>query len=224
MSDPTTEGFVATPAEIEGMVRNLCAYALGEPDPIQRYLGLTQQQVLFEGMVEAIRRERGRVLADLVVAGVEVAEVAAQASLGAAANVRKLISVAGLTERVRAAAAARKVADREAAIAKKTQAKKAQAKQAAAERVQAERAGATGEAPPPPLPPPPLPPPPLPPHLAAPTGKRLLTLADRVALGLPLEGLPLDGLAVEGRPLEAAPLKRAKKAGKKKAKQSAGSQ
>ena len=219
MSDPTTEGFVATPAEIEGMVRNLCAYALGEPDPIQRYLGLTQQQVLFEGMVEAIRRERGRVLADLVVAGVEVAEVAAQASLGAAANVRKLISVAGLTERVRAAAAARKVADREAAIAKKTQAKKAQAKQAAAERVQAERAGATGEAPPPPLPPPPLPP-----HLAAPTGKRLLTLADRVALGLPLEGLPLDGLAVEGRPLEAAPLKRAKKAGKKKAKQSAGSQ
>lgn len=160
MSDPTTEGVEATPAEIEGMVRNLCAYALSEPDLVQRYVSLTQQQVLFEGMVEAIRRERGRALADLVVAGVAVAEVAARTGLGAVPKVRKLISAAGQTQRVREAAAAHKAAERQAAAAGKASAKKAAPAQ------------------------------PLPEHLAAPTGKRLLTAADRAALGLPPQGAP----------------------------------
>lgn len=115
MTDPTTEGLDATPAEIDGMVRNLCAYALGEPDPIQRYEGLTHQQVLFEGMVEAIRQERGKLVADLVVAGLSVTEVAAQTSLGTVVKVRKLISLAGQTPRVNEAATARKEAQRAAA-------------------------------------------------------------------------------------------------------------
>jgi len=45
MIDKTTEGFDATPGEIEGMLRNLCAYALSEPDPLERYVNLTHQQV-----------------------------------------------------------------------------------------------------------------------------------------------------------------------------------
>jgi hypothetical protein len=150
MSDQTTEGYEATPAEIEGMVRNLCAYALSEPEPVQRYVELTHQQVLFEGMVEAIRRERGRVLADLVIAGVPAEKLAADTGLGTVVKVRKLISAAGETDRVQAPA-----------------------KEGPAE----------------PLP---LPlPPPLPPHLAAPTAKRLLTEADRIALGLPVEPVPV---------------------------------
>jgi hypothetical protein len=168
MTDPTTEGFEATPAEIEGMVRNLCAYALSEPDPTQRYVELTRQQALFEGMVEAIRRERGRVLAGLVADGVPEAELVANSKLGTMVKVRKLISVAGETERVQEAVAARKAAEREAAKAAK----------AAAATEGAAKEGAVDKTP--------LPMP-LPEHLAAPTSKRLLTDADRVALGLPVE-------------------------------------
>jgi len=169
MSDQTTEGYEATPAEIEGMVRNLCAYALSEPDPVQRYVELTHQQVLFEGMVEAIRRERGRVLADLVIDGVAEADVAEQTSLGTVVKVRKLISAAGETQRVHEAVAARKAAEREAALA---------AKAAAKANANGDANGAAEL---------PLP---LPAHLAEPTGRRLLTPADRLALGLPVEGAP----------------------------------
>ncbi|GAA1398157.1 hypothetical protein ACFQZ4_08890 [Catellatospora coxensis] len=110
MTDPTTEGYTVTTAEINGMVRNLCAYALSEPDPLQRYADLTHQQVLFEGIVAAIQRERGRALADLAVSGVPLDEVAKKTNLAAVPRVRKLISLAGETERVRAAATAAKPA------------------------------------------------------------------------------------------------------------------
>ncbi|MEU7822825.1 hypothetical protein [Catellatospora sp. NPDC049133] len=110
MTDPTTEGYTVTSAEINGMVRNLCAYALSEPDPLQRYADLTHQQVLFEGIVAALQRERGRALADLAVSGVPLDEVAKKTNLATAPKVRKLISLAGETERVRAAAAAAKPA------------------------------------------------------------------------------------------------------------------
>lgn len=110
MNDPTTEGYAATAAEVDGMVRNLCAYALSEPDPMQRYVELTQQQVLFEGMVEAIRRERGRALADLLVAGMPAAQVAAKTNLATEPKVRKLVTAAGEAERVKAAARPAKAA------------------------------------------------------------------------------------------------------------------
>lgn len=229
MSDPTTEGLEATPEEIEGMVRNLCAYALGEPDPIQRYEGLTHQQVLFQGMIEAIRRERGRLVADLIVDGLSVTEVAEQTSLRAVVKVRKLISVAGQTQRVQEATAARKLAERKAAKAStatgtatatgtgtatgtatatatgtatatstdtatstgtgtsgsgragdvRRKGGKAKETSAPPQITQAtpQSTGATAETP--------SGVPALPAHLAAPTGKRLLTAADRLALGLP---------------------------------------
>jgi hypothetical protein len=105
MSDRTTEGYAATEAEVEGMVRNLCAYALSEPDPLQRYVDLTHQQVLFEGMVAAIRRERGRALADLVVAGMPIADAAKKTNLETAPRVNTLIRAAGQADRVKAATA-----------------------------------------------------------------------------------------------------------------------
>ncbi|NUT35547.1 MAG: hypothetical protein HOV79_21045 [Hamadaea sp.] len=215
MSDPTTEGFTATEAEIEGMMRNLCAYALSEPDPLQRYVDLTHQQVLFDGIVAAIRRARGRALADLLVAGVPVAEVAKRTNLTTEPRVRKLISVAGETERVKAADTARRAAD---AAAKKAAAnelaaqKKAAAgelaaqKKAAAGELAAQKKAAAGElaaqkaaarkaaAPQKPKAGPRkadqhlVPALAMVPTLEVPDGKRVLTPAERVALGLPADG------------------------------------
>ncbi len=81
MIDKTTEGYSATTEEIEGMLRNLCAYALSDPEPLQRYIDLTHQQVLFEGVVAAIRRERGKALGDLAAMGVPLGKVAELAKL-----------------------------------------------------------------------------------------------------------------------------------------------
>lgn len=96
MIDKTTEGYTATPEEVEGMLRNLCAYALSEPDPLQRYLDLTHQQVVFDGVVAAIRRERGRALAEMMTMGAPVAKVAEVANLESPAKVKSLITSAGL--------------------------------------------------------------------------------------------------------------------------------
>jgi hypothetical protein len=156
LPDSTTEGYAATPAEIEGMVRNLCAYALSEPDPMQRYVELTQQQVLFEGMTQAISRERGRALADLLITGMPIADVAAHTNLKTIPKVRKLVGAAGETERVRAATAGK--------AAKKVPAKKVT--KTAGKATPAETA-------------------PMPPHLSGPLGSRLLSEADLIALGLP---------------------------------------
>jgi hypothetical protein len=154
MTDPTTEGYAATPAEIDGMVRNLCAYALSEPDPMQRYVDLTHQQVLFDGIVAAIRLARGRALADLIVDGMPLAEVATKTNLATPTRVRSLISAAGETERVKQATASRS--------AKSAKAAKPAKKPALAVEI--------------------------PPPTAIPNGRRVLTAAERVALGLPPEG------------------------------------
>ena len=157
MTDPTTDGYAATPAEIDGMVRNLCAYALSEPDPMQRYVDLTHQQVLFDGIVAAIRLARGRALADLIVDGMPPAEVAAKTNLATPTRVRSLISAAGETERVKQAAARRSAKPAKAAKAAKPAKKPALAVE-------------------------------IPPPTAIPNGRRVLTAAERVALGLPPEG------------------------------------
>src|SRR5688572_402897 len=104
MTDPTTVGYTATAAEIDGMVRNLCAYALSEPDPLQRYVDLTHQQVLFQGIVEALQRKRGHAIADLLVAGSSPADVVEKTNLTSPLQVTKLVKGAGETERVKAAA------------------------------------------------------------------------------------------------------------------------
>lgn len=103
MKDPTTEGYEVSTAEIDGMVRNLCGYALGEPQPLRRYLDLTHQQVLFEGMAEALRRERGKALAALLIAGATAEEIVERTNLTKALDVTKLVRAAGEAENVKQA-------------------------------------------------------------------------------------------------------------------------
>ena len=110
MKDPTTEGYEVSAAEVDGMVRNLCAYALGEPHPLRRYLDLTHQQVLFEGMAEALRKERGKALAALLIAGATAEEIVERTNLTKPLDVTRLVKAAGEAEHVKQAAAAKREA------------------------------------------------------------------------------------------------------------------
>jgi Xaa-Pro aminopeptidase len=110
MKDPTTEGYDVSAHEIDGMVRNLCAYALGEPHPLRRYLDLTHQQVLFEGMAEALRKERGKALAALLIAGATAEELVERTNLTKPLDVTRLVKAAGEAEHVKQAAAAKRAA------------------------------------------------------------------------------------------------------------------
>jgi hypothetical protein len=94
MVDKTTEGVVAEPEEVEAVLHNLCGYHLAERDPIHRYTVLTREQVLYEGLVSAIRRERGRALAELVGTGQSMTQVAAMTNLRTRQRVQRLIAVA----------------------------------------------------------------------------------------------------------------------------------
>ena len=122
MKDPTTEGYEVSTAEIDGMVRNLCGYALGEPQPLHRYLDLTHQQVLFEGMAEALRRERGKALAALLIAGATAEQIVERTNLTKALDVTKLVKAAGEAERVKQTLSAAADAKRKAVAEAKKQA------------------------------------------------------------------------------------------------------
>ncbi len=145
MKDPTTEGYEVSAEEIDGMVRNLCAYALGEPHPLHRYLDLTHQQVLFDGMADALRRERGRALASLLIAGATAEEIVERTNLTKALDVAKLVKAAGEAEHVKQALRAAVNAERKAAAeAKKREAAAAaEVKRSAATAAAAERKAAT---------------------------------------------------------------------------------
>ena len=121
MKDPTTEGYEVGAHEIDGMVRNLCAYALGEPDPLRRYLDLTHQQVLFDGMADALRKERGKALAALRIAGASAGEIVERTNLTKALDVTKLVKAAGEPEHVKQALSAAASAERKAAAEAKRQ-------------------------------------------------------------------------------------------------------
>ena len=121
MKDPTTEGYDVSADEIDGMVRNLCAYALGEPHPLHRYLDLTHQQVLFDGMADALRKERGKALAALLIAGVTAEEIIERTNLTKALDVTKLVKAAGEAEHVKQALSAAANAERKAAAEAKRQ-------------------------------------------------------------------------------------------------------
>jgi hypothetical protein len=58
---------------------------------------LTREQVLYDALVQAIRRERGRALADLVAAGHTATQVAAMTNLGTRQRVQRLIALANDT-------------------------------------------------------------------------------------------------------------------------------
>lgn len=92
MIDKTTAGVTAEPAEVQAVLQSLCGFHLAERDALYRYTVLTREQVLYDALVQAIRRERGRALADLVAAGHTAAEVAAMTNLGTRQRVQRFIS------------------------------------------------------------------------------------------------------------------------------------
>lgn len=137
MKDPTTEGYEVRADEIDRMIRNLCAYALGEPDPLRRYLDLTHQQVLFDGMAEALRKERGKALAALLIAGTTTDEIVERTNLTKAPDVAKLVKAAGEAEHVKQALNSAVNAGRKAA----TEAKRSAAAPTTAQREAAAHVG-----------------------------------------------------------------------------------
>jgi len=110
MIDKTTEGIVAEPTEVEAVLHNLCGYHLAERDPAFRYTVLTREQVLYDALVQAIKRERGRALADMVAAGHTLTQVAEKTNLGSRQRVQRLIAISKAAEE---AAAAVQAASRE---------------------------------------------------------------------------------------------------------------
>ena len=117
MTDKTTEGITAEPEEVEAVLLNLCGYHLSESDPVFRYTVLTREQVLYDALVTAIKRERGRALAELVASGHKVTEVAELTGLGTRQRVQRLIQLAKVERAVaEVQAASRDFDDRLAAV------------------------------------------------------------------------------------------------------------
>ena len=91
MADPTTAGYEAEPSEVQALLQIQCGYHLSEPDPLRRYLELTQDQVLYEELVKSIRRERGKALAAMIAEGTSVPEIATLTRLGTRQRVQTLV-------------------------------------------------------------------------------------------------------------------------------------
>jgi hypothetical protein len=117
MTDKTTEGITAAPEEVEAVLLNLCGYHLAESDPVFRYTVLTREQVLYDALVTAIKRERGRALAELVANGHKLTEIADLTGLGTRQRVQRLIQVAKVEQAVaEVQAASREFDERLAAV------------------------------------------------------------------------------------------------------------
>ena len=98
MTDKTTMGITAAPEEVEAVLHNLCGYHLAERDPVFRYTVLTREQVLYDALVDSIKRERGRALAELVARGHKLTEIAELTGLGSRQRVQRLIQLAKLAD------------------------------------------------------------------------------------------------------------------------------
>lgn len=90
----TTIGYGTEHAEIETLLHNLCGDLLDEPDPLIRYTALTAEQARYDALVSAIKRERGKALADMVAAGASQGAVAESTGLGTQQRVSQLIAAA----------------------------------------------------------------------------------------------------------------------------------
>jgi len=118
MIDKTTAGISAEPEEVEAVLHNLCGYHLAERDPVFRYTVLTREQVLYDALVAAIKRERGRALAELVASGTTLTHAAQMANLTSRQQVQRLIAIAKAAEAAAAVvqAASRDFEERMAAV------------------------------------------------------------------------------------------------------------
>src|SRR5262249_50207440 len=98
MIDKTTVGITAEPEEVEAVLHNLCGYHLAERDPAFRYTVLTREQVLYDALVNAIKRERCRALAELVRTGTTMTAAAKMTNLTSRQQVQRLIAIAKAAE------------------------------------------------------------------------------------------------------------------------------
>lgn len=98
MIDKTTAGYTAEPEEVEAVLHNLCGYHLTERDALLRYEALTREQVLYDALVDAIRRERGRAVAEILAAGHKITQVAELTKLGTRQRVQRLVAIAKAAE------------------------------------------------------------------------------------------------------------------------------
>ena len=98
MIDKTTAGITAEPEEVEAVLHNLCGYHLAERDPVFRYTVLTREQVLYDALVAAIKRERGRALSELVASGTTLTHAAQMTNLSSRQQVQRLIKIAKAAE------------------------------------------------------------------------------------------------------------------------------
>ncbi len=105
MTDRTTAGIEAEPDEVEALLHNLCGFHLAERDPVARYTVLTREQVLYDALAMAIKRERGRALAELVSRGHRLTEIATLTGLRTRQQVQRLIRVGTAADRASSAQA-----------------------------------------------------------------------------------------------------------------------
>jgi len=105
MTDRTTVGIEAEPDEVEALLHNLCGFHLAERDPVARYMVLTREQVLYDALVEAIKRERGRALAELVSKGHRLTAVAGLTGLRTRQQVQRLIQISAAAHQTSSAQA-----------------------------------------------------------------------------------------------------------------------
>lgn len=87
----TTLGYEAEPQDVAHLLHTQCGDLLTEPDPLIRYTRLTAEQALYDALVSAIKRERGRALAELA-EGRSNTAVAELVGLGTRQRVEQLIS------------------------------------------------------------------------------------------------------------------------------------
>jgi hypothetical protein len=91
MVDPTTAGLEAESTQVAALLQIHCGYHLSEADPLRRYIELTHAQVLYAALVQAIRRERGKALADMIADGRPILEIAELTQLGSRQRVQALV-------------------------------------------------------------------------------------------------------------------------------------
>lgn len=89
-----TIGYEAEPSDVQALLRNLCGDVLGEPDWLIRYTRLTADQVLYDALVSAIKRERGRALREAKASGLTWEQVAEATGLGTYQRAQKVAATA----------------------------------------------------------------------------------------------------------------------------------
>lgn len=91
----STTGYEAEPQDVAHLLDTLCGDILAEADPLVRYTMLTKEQVLYDALVSAIKRERGKAITEMVARpGASQTSVAEATGLGTQQRVSQLMAAA----------------------------------------------------------------------------------------------------------------------------------